>query len=64
MGLSLVETMFSIFRGHIPDSAARIVAPVAIAPGAVMGVLAAAALSIGLVAATVWATVSLAIWLI
>jgi len=64
MSLSLPEMMFSIFRGHIPDSAAPIAAPVAIRPGAVMGVLAAAALSIGLVAATVWATISLAIWLI
>jgi hypothetical protein len=64
MRLSLIETMFSIFRGHIPDNAVRTAAPVAIPAGAVMGVLAAAGLSIGLVAGTVWATVSLAIWLI
>jgi hypothetical protein len=64
MGLSLIEAMFSIFRGHIPDHAVRIATPVAIPPGAVMGVLAAAALSIGLFAAAVWATVWLAIRLI
>ncbi|HEX2365569.1 MAG TPA: hypothetical protein VHJ00_11165 [Bradyrhizobium sp.] len=38
--------------------------PVAIPPGAVMGVLAAAALAIGLVAAALWATVWLALRLI
>jgi hypothetical protein len=64
MGLFLLQILFSIFRGHIPDSAVRSAAPVAIPPGAVMGVLAAAALSTALVAAAMWATVSLAIWLL
>ena len=64
MGLNFIEMTFSIFRGHIPDSAARIAAPVVIPPGAVMGVLAAASLSIGLIAAALWATVWLAIKLI
>jgi hypothetical protein len=64
MGLSLLDMMFSIFRGHIPDSVERVAAPVAIPRGAVMGVLAAVALSTALVVAAVWAVVSLAIWLI
>jgi hypothetical protein len=64
MGLSLIEMMFSIFRGHIPDSVERIAAPIAVPPGAVMGVLAAAALSTVLVVAAVWAAVLLAIRLI
>jgi hypothetical protein len=64
MGLTLVEMMFSIFRGHIPDHAVRTAAPVAIPPGAVMGVLAAAALAISLIAAALWATVWLALKLI
>jgi len=64
MGLSLLEMMFSIFRGHIPDSAERIAAPIAVRPGAVMGVLAAVALSTAAFVAAVWAAVSLAIWLI
>ena len=28
MGLCLIEMMFSIFRGHIPDGAVRVVSPV------------------------------------
>ena len=64
MGLSLTTMMLSIFRGHIPDSAVRAAEPVAIRPAAVMGVLAAAALSVGLLAAALWATVWLAINLI
>jgi hypothetical protein len=64
MGLPLIETMFSIFRGHIPDHAIRTASPIALPAGAVMGVLAAAASAIGLVAAGLWATVWLAIHLI
>ena len=64
MGLSLIEMMFSIFRGHIPDRAVRTASPVAIPPGAVMGVLAAAAFAISLGAASLWATVWLALKLI
>jgi hypothetical protein len=64
MGLTLIETMFSIFRGHIPDHAVRITSPVAIPAGAVMGVLVAAAFAVGLIAASLWATVWLAIRLI
>ena len=56
--------MFSIFRGHIPDSVERIAAPVAISPGALMGVLAAVALSTAAFVAAMWAAVSLAIRLI
>jgi hypothetical protein len=64
MGLTLIETMFSIFRGHIPDHAARAALPVTIPAGAVMGVLAAALATVGFVAASLWATVWLAIRLI
>ena len=64
MGLSLIETMFSIFRGHIPDNAVRTMAPIDIPPGAIMGVLAAAGAAIGLVALSLWATVWIAIKLI
>jgi hypothetical protein len=64
MGLSLIEMMFSIFRGHIPDHAVRAASPVAIPAGAVVGVLAAAALAIGLVSAALWATVWLMLRLI
>jgi hypothetical protein len=64
MGLSLLEMMFSIFRGHIPDSAERITVPVAIPRAALMGVLAAVTLSTAAFVAAVWAAVSLAIWLI
>ena len=64
MGLPLIGTMFSVFRGHIPDHAVRAAAPVTIPAGAVMGVLVAAAFAIGLVAAGLWATVWLAIHLI
>jgi len=64
MGLSLLEMMFSIFRGHIPDSVERIAAPGAISPGALMGVLAAVALSTAAFVAAMWAAVSLAIRLI
>jgi len=64
MGLSLIDLMFSIFRGHIPDSVERIAAPVVLPRGAVMGVLAAAALSAALVVTAAWAAVALAIRLI
>jgi hypothetical protein len=64
MGLSLLEMMVSVFRGHIPDSVERIAAPVAIPRGALMGVLAAVTLSTAAFVAVVWAAVSLAIWLI
>ena len=64
MGLSLVEMMFSIFRGHIPDGAVRTASPVVLPPGAIMGVLAAAALSIALMAGALGAAVWLAIKLI
>ena len=43
MGLTVVEMMFSIFRGHIPDHAVRSVAAVAVPPAAVLGVFAAVA---------------------
>lgn len=64
MGLSLIEMMFSIFRGHIPDSAVRTAAPIAIPRGVVMGVLAAAALSIAFAASTLCAIIWLAIRLV
>ncbi|HLZ02811.1 MAG TPA: hypothetical protein VKR55_11745 [Bradyrhizobium sp.] len=55
---------FSIFRGHIPDQAVQTISSAPVPPAAIMGVLAAASLTIGLVAATLWATVWLAITLI
>ena len=64
MGLSLIEMMFSIFRGHIPDHAVRTFTAVAVPPAAVLGVFAAAAAAIGIIAGTMWATVWLALWLI
>ena len=64
MGLTLLEMTFSIFRGHIPDHAVRTVSPVAMPLGAAMGLLAAAGLAIGFVAAALSATVWLAIQLI
>ena len=64
MGLTFIETMFSIFRGHIPDHAVRTASPVVVPAGAIMGMLAAAALAISLVAGTLWATVWLAIRLL
>lgn len=64
MGLSFIEMMFSIFRGHIPDNAVRSIAPVAIPPGAIMGVLAAAAAAVGLTATALWAIIWIAIRLI
>jgi hypothetical protein len=63
MGLSLLEMMFSVFRGHIPDHAVR-TAAIAIPPGAVLGVFAAAGAVIGVIAAALWATIWLALWLI
>jgi hypothetical protein len=64
MGLSLLEMMFSVFRGHIPDHAVRSVAAIAVSPAAVLGVFAAAGAAIGVIAVAVWATVWLALWLI
>ena len=64
MGLTLIQTLFSIFRGHIPDQTVRTASPAAIPAGAMMGVLAAAGFAIVLVAAALWATVWLAIRLI
>ena len=70
MGLTLIEMTFSIFgslldiRGHIPDHAMRTASPVAMPLGTAMGMLAAAALAIGFVAAALSATVWLAIRLI
>jgi hypothetical protein len=63
MGLSLLEIMFSVFRGHIPDHTVRSTA-IAVPPAAVLGVFAAATTAIGLIAAALWATVWLALWLI
>lgn len=62
--MSLFATTFSIFRGHIPDHAIRTVSSVPVPPAAIIGVLAAASLTIGLVAAALWATVWLATTLI
>jgi hypothetical protein len=62
--MSLDETTFSIFRGHIPDQAVRTISPAPLRAGAIMGVLAAAGLTIGFVAAALWAIVWLAITLI
>lgn len=64
MGLTLLQMMFSTFRGHIPDHAIQTGSPVAMPLGAAMGLLAAAALAIGLIAAALSATVWLAIRLI
>jgi hypothetical protein len=55
--------MFSIFRGHIPDHAVRTTA-IAVPPGAVFGVFAAAAAAIGIIAGGLWVTVWLALRLI
>ena len=63
MGLSLLEMMFSIFRGHIPDHAVRTTG-MAVSPTAVLGVFAAAGAAIGMIATALWATISLALWLI
>jgi hypothetical protein len=60
MGLSLLEMMFSVFRGHIPDHAVRSVAAIVVSPAAVLGVFAAAGAAIGVIAAALWATVWLA----
>ena len=64
MGLSLLQMMFSVFRGHIPDHTVRSVAAIAVSPAAVLGVFAAAGAAIGVIAATLWATVWLALRLI
>jgi hypothetical protein len=64
MGLTLIEMMFSIFRGHIPDHVVRTTTAIAVPPAAVLGVFAAAAAAIGIIAAALWATVWLALWLI
>jgi hypothetical protein len=63
MGLSLIEMMFSIFRGHIPDHAVQ-TTTIAVPPAAVLGVFAAGTAAVGLIAAALWATVWLALWLI
>jgi hypothetical protein len=64
MGLSLLQMMFSVFRGHIPDHTVRSVAAIAVSPAAVLGVFAAAGAAIGVIAAALWATVWLALRLI
>ena len=64
MGLTLLGMMFSIFRGHIPDHAVRTATAVIVPPAAVLGVFAAAAAAIGLIAAVLWATVWLTLRLI
>jgi hypothetical protein len=61
MGLSLLQMMFSVFRGHIPDHTVRSVAAIAVSPAAVLGVFAAAGAAIGVIAAALWATVWLAL---
>jgi hypothetical protein len=64
MGLSLLEMMFSVFRGHIPDHAVRATSAIAVSPAAVLGVFAAAGTAIGVIVGALWATVWLALWLI
>ena len=64
MGLSLLQTMFSVFRGHIPDHAVRTTAAIAVPPAAVLGVFAAGTAAVALIAAALWATVWLALWLL
>jgi hypothetical protein len=64
MGLSLLQMMFSVFRGHIPDHTVRSVAAIAVSPAAVLGVFAAAGAAIAVIAAALWATVWLALRLI
>ncbi|MBV8925169.1 MAG: hypothetical protein JOZ74_07335 [Bradyrhizobium sp.] len=64
MGLTLIEMMFSIFRGHIPDHAGRTAAVVTVPPAALLGVFAAAAAAVAILAGALWATVWLALWLI
>lgn len=63
MGLSLLQMMFSIFRGHIPDHAVR-TTTIAVPPAAVLGVFAAGTAAVGVIAALLWATVWLAFRLI
>lgn len=63
MGLFLLEMMFSVFRGHIPDHAVQTTA-IAVSPAAVLGVFAAAGAAIGVIATALWATIWLALWLI
>jgi hypothetical protein len=63
MGLFLLEMMFSVFRGHIPDHAVRTTA-IAVSPAAVLGVFAAGTAAVGVIAAALWATVWLALRLI
>ena len=64
MGLTLIEMMFSIFRGHIPDHAVRTASGIAVPPAAVLGVFAAATAAIGIIAGALWGTVWLALRLI
>lgn len=64
MGLSLLQMMFSVFRGHIPDHAVRTTAAITVPPAAVLGVFAAGTAAVALIAAALWATVWLALWLI
>ena len=63
MGLFLLQMMFSVFRGHIPDHAVR-TTTIAVPPAAVLGVFAAGTAAVALIAATLWATVWLALWLL
>ena len=63
MGLSLLEMMFSVFRGHIPDHTVRTSA-IDVSPAAVLGVFAAGTATVGLLAAALWATIWLALWLV
>jgi hypothetical protein len=64
MGLSLLQMMFSVFRGHIPDHAVRTTAAIDVPPAAVLGVFAAGTAAVALIAAALWATVWLALWLL
>ena len=63
MGLSLLEMMFSVFRGHIPDHVVRTTA-MDVSPTAVLGVFAAGTATVLALAAALWATIWLALWLI
>ena len=63
MGLSLLEMMFSVFRGHIPDHAVRTSA-IDVSATAVLGVFAAGTATVGLLVAALWATIWLAFQLI
>jgi hypothetical protein len=62
--MSLMHITSSIFRGHIPGHAVRADSTTAVPPVTAIGLLAGAALAIALAAASVWATIWLAIRLI